>query len=887
MTETMRIGPVRHWMYFAVPNKAELVANRRAAPLRRACRIISTGLVALLLASSPTLPQGAPLKVQVNAGTYIVNSTTVTGVTGSEPLDAVTIAKARFTARVLDEQILHSEFNKQIFDPIYRAVVFADQASGRLIEPWRRLLRNDSPAALADAKNHFKVWVTKLAIDPGELMLAVTREDYLEGIGAYRENAAIYRNVAKQKQTLTYDDALRLMRNAWPTIRLAYARGLEERLSGNSALASNAAGSAQAGVDRFSQRTQAEVINRVDNDVKSAADLNRIFANVRRIAEADSAEVRSYRDSISPPTAPFTAYDPKVGSVPFSAVSPGSITTKYTGQNTVTITTPGPAPKSPPLVNITGGILPSPYPIRNPSPAEGNAGRNMPATSPSGSPAGPSGSNFAGSSGSAPGDQSGPGSAGGDNTSASNAGNAAGSNQSAIASSAGDQSGINNTVNLETFSSKGYHTADGWFFNPATGLWQDPNDPAQTLNPAVIICCDDTGLAFPSDAVEAREDYSWDGGGTDPNCGRLYTCGPTGQGPGPDLDFAAGPTDKDDEILQALNFIDQNLPADKKGAAITLLLNSLPPQYQNRGIQLLRQYNTSHSTPSGGALSAGPPPISGYTARPGQFAGSSAGSRSTITGLGGVSSNYTPITPSAAQDIVGKYKSIPGGVTLEGSSPDLSFIKKVTYLARANAFILNDDIVYLSPVSPTEYTEIDRALAKDDKLGVSLVTVSTLIYGDLPPEGVVATNLRLADRFLSDIAFGVRQFTRGYVFAPNYEGKRPVQVNPNLAIFFNLHRFQFSQDAVGQLRRSNFSLDTTLVPLSTSKGQDGGHIPDFDRINRADVPAEYVANLKHLQSNVAYYVRERIVRIAAAYGEAAAFARVIKLNGIKPAVDAQ
>jgi hypothetical protein len=37
----------------------------------------------------------------------------------------------------------------------------------------------------------------------------------------------------------------------------------------------------------------------------------------------------------------------------------------------------------------------------------------------------------------------------------------------------------------------------------------------------VITSCDDTGLAFLSDALEAQQDYSWEGGGVDPNCGRL------------------------------------------------------------------------------------------------------------------------------------------------------------------------------------------------------------------------------------------------------------------------------------------------------------------------------------------------------------------------------
>jgi hypothetical protein len=61
--------------------------------------------------------------------------------------------------------------------------------------------------------------------------------------------------------------------------------------------------------------------------------------------------------------------------------------------------------------------------------------------------------------------------------------------------------------------------------------------------------------------------------------------------------------------------------------------------------------------------------------------------------LQNVSSHYSPITTSVAQDIVTKYQYIPGGLIFEDGSPDLAFVKKATYLASANAFILNDDIV--------------------------------------------------------------------------------------------------------------------------------------------------------------------------------------------------
>jgi hypothetical protein len=46
------------------------------------------------------------------------------------------------------------------------------------------------------------------------------------------------------------------------------------------------------------------------------------------------------------------------------------------------------------------------------------------------------------------------------------------------------------------------------------------------------------------------------------------------------------------------------------------------------------------------------------------------------------------------------------------------------------------------------------------------------------------------------------------------------------------------------------------------------------------VGKEYVANARHLQENISYYARERIVRIAFTYAEVAAFIRSLIGNGV-------
>ena len=87
-------------------------------------------------------------------------------------------------------------------------------------------------------------------------------------------------------------------------------------------------------------------------------------------------------------------------------------------------------------------------------------------------------------------------------------------------------------------------------------------------------------------------------------------------------------------------------------------------------------------------------------------------------------------------------------------------------------------------------------------------------------------------------------------------------------------------DEAGRLKRVDGILETTFVPV-IAPAADGILKPDLNRIKRRkDLGETLSANLLHLQNNIAYYARERIVRIAFAYGEAAAFVRTLHANGL-------
>jgi hypothetical protein len=247
---------------------------------------------------------------------------------------------------------------------------------------------------------------------------------------------------------------------------------------------------------------------------------------------------------------------------------------------------------------------------------------------------------------------------------------------------------------------------------------------------------------------------------------------------------------------------------------------------------------------------------------------------SDITGVGGVRPHYQPITQSAANDIVGKYKSVPGGITLEGAGTDLSFIKTVAYVQKANAFVINGDLVYLNPISKAEFSEIWLALAKDEKLGVSLA-VPPRVFGALPHQGDIAMNLLVADRLLGSIVYGSSSHLVGYNMAPGYTRQTG---GTDTAVYFNFNEVVFAPAPEGELKRGDVRLVITVIPTENKNGR---LVPDLRRIARGDIDRAVVANMKNLESNFSYYGRERILRRVIAYEEAAAFARSLIANKVK------
>jgi hypothetical protein len=242
------------------------------------------------------------------------------------------------------------------------------------------------------------------------------------------------------------------------------------------------------------------------------------------------------------------------------------------------------------------------------------------------------------------------------------------------------------------------------------------------------------------------------------------------------------------------------------------------------------------------------------------------------------SGGYQRATVQDAKGTTGRYGSIPGGIVLEGIATGLGSIRKVRYDRRFNALILDDRAVYFMTVPPRTVALLSRAIAQDDRVGVSLGDVH-IVYGAVPPDSELAMDLKAADRFLGDIVFAQQDWTVGYRFANGYQPQPNRGERFRVAVFFNLNAFQFQvQNEEVRLTRSGF--DVRLLPLSDSVSAQGGHLPDLDAISRGRVSAQYEANAQHVAEHISYYRRERIVDRMFAYGEVAAVIRALKQAGV-------
>ena len=249
-----------------------------------------------------------------------------------------------------------------------------------------------------------------------------------------------------------------------------------------------------------------------------------------------------------------------------------------------------------------------------------------------------------------------------------------------------------------------------------------------------------------------------------------------------------------------------------------------------------------------------------------------------IPGRGVVIGDGRLITTAEAKDVFSHYKSIPGGLVLEGNARGLEWVRAARYEPASNAFVLNDRVTYYSPISPLGAAILVRAIAQDDRIGVSLTEDAYIAYGKLHNRSEAAADLRLADGFLGDLVLPPRDWTIGYRLAQGFVPREDIG-RVNVTAFFRFRDFQFATKET-QLEFERASLDVRVVPVLQQQAADGGYLPDLKAISRGYGFEAYTTNAEHVGANISYYLQEQIVARALAYGEAAAFFRGLKASGI-------
>lgn len=227
-----------------------------------------------------------------------------------------------------------------------------------------------------------------------------------------------------------------------------------------------------------------------------------------------------------------------------------------------------------------------------------------------------------------------------------------------------------------------------------------------------------------------------------------------------------------------------------------------------------------------------------------------------------------------------RYSSLPKGVVLEGSAVGFEPLKSIQYDKKNNEFTINDNTTYSNPIDRREFLKILQSLRKDDRIGVTLISGDPHAYGSLPNEDKIVNNFSGTDRLMGGIIYGKPQFLNGTVLPGGYVPKQAENRTIAVVAFTNFNNYRFEKNGSKYVRVDN-DIQVTLIPLSEKKAENGGHLPDEEKIHEYVIESTDRDNLEHLQKNKSEYFKIPILAGTVRYGEAAAFARILRDSGIK------
>ncbi len=236
-----------------------------------------------------------------------------------------------------------------------------------------------------------------------------------------------------------------------------------------------------------------------------------------------------------------------------------------------------------------------------------------------------------------------------------------------------------------------------------------------------------------------------------------------------------------------------------------------------------------------------------------------------------------PVPPDGASAIAARYGSCPKGVIVEGEAAGIEPVRTIKYDIGQNAIILNQDVRYAVPVSREILYQLVMALARDNRVGVSLNSAQKIvIYGALDAKGAAARQLVEADRLLTGVVVGNLDYLGG---ARLPEGVRPRPAPARRYAAICVHKFFGFVFARRQNEyfRTQLKMANMLFPLSDRAARDGGMLAD----EGADANLEPTdrENLRDLREHSEAFLAVPEVRRAAEIGETAAFIRYLRDHG--------
>jgi len=236
-----------------------------------------------------------------------------------------------------------------------------------------------------------------------------------------------------------------------------------------------------------------------------------------------------------------------------------------------------------------------------------------------------------------------------------------------------------------------------------------------------------------------------------------------------------------------------------------------------------------------------------------------------------------PVPADNALSITARYGSCPKGIIVEGEASGIETVKTIKYLIGQNAFLLNQDARYTVPVPRDVLYQIVMALARDNRVGVSLTSNQKIIaYGALDARSDTARRLIAADKILTGAIVGNFNYLKGIKLPEGCEPQIPETRRYPAICVHKMFDFVFSKRQ-NEYFRIQMKMANMLYPMAEKAAADGGFLAD--RLDNANLEPTDRANLRQLRGHSEEFLAIPQVQNAVAIGETAAFIRFLRDRG--------